>query len=132
MREIQPRISIRYRLNECQPPNRPEELGSGSEVHRFQVQFGHPLLVKGRNQIVAPHLLNQNEQGRGCNSQCRRSSVDYAACSSAQYLVSANAIIRAESQPGYKMDLRFPSTHVEPDFTDEGLCGHHVDSIDLG
>ena len=62
--EIQPRISIRYRLSESQHPNRPEELGSGSEVHRFRVQFGHQFLVKGQNQAAEPHLLSQNEIGK--------------------------------------------------------------------
>jgi hypothetical protein len=63
MTEIQPRISIRCRLSESQHPNRPEELGSGSEVHRFRVQFGHQFLVKGQNQAAEPHLLSQNEIG---------------------------------------------------------------------
>ena len=29
------------------------------------------------------------------------------------------------------MGLGFPSTHVESDFTEESLGGHHVDAVDL-
>ena len=51
---------------------------------------------------------------------------------SSKHFVSADPVVWAESQPGCEVGLCFPSAHVESDFTDERLCGHHVDAIDLG
>jgi hypothetical protein len=49
---------------------------------------------------------------------------------SPHYLVAGDAIVWAQSQPRSEVGFCFPATHIKPDFGDDGLRDHDVDSID--
>src|SRR5215470_11901550 len=49
---------------------------------------------------------------------------------SCQHSVAADAVVRAESQPGSKVRLSFPSAHVQSDLADDRLGDEHINAID--
>ena len=51
-------------------------------------------------------------------------------CSATEYLVSADAVLWAESQPRSEVRLGFPPAHVQSYFADERLGHHHIDVVD--
>ena len=52
------------------------------------------------------------------------------ASTSSEHFVSADSIVWAETQPGSKVCLGFPSTHVQSHFTNKRLRDHYIDAVD--
>ena len=49
-----------------------------------------------------------------------------------QHPIATDTVVWAQSQPGCKVRLGFPSAHVKPDFADNGLGDHDIDAVDPG
>ena len=60
----------------------------------------------------------------------RGRAVEYMASSSSEHFVPTDAIVWAESQPGSKVRLSFPSAHVQSDLAYHRLRDEHIHAID--
>lgn len=70
--------------------------------------------------------------GGTCRGKTQRvgGAVEHMTSSSSEDFVAADAVVRAESQPGSKVRLSFPSAHVQTDFADDRLGHEHINAVD--
>jgi hypothetical protein len=100
-----------------------EPMGHGCDSLRGP-QFGSQSTVLGAKVRLA------TRQRVGGHAQGGGRTVDHMACASPDYLVAGDAIVGAQSQPGNEVPFCFPTTHIKPDFGQDRLRDHDVDSID--
>ena len=91
--------------------------------------LGAPSLLRKRRYCAPRYvwLLSRVEAPRRRAVAARIEDTTGSPC---EHFVSTDVVVWAEAQPGSKVCFAFPSTHVQPHFTDHCLRYHDIDAVD--